>query len=331
MFRDGEWLAYELTNSNEFEGFNHEDYQAIEGKGFSFNQADLNKMVEVINKLIQNYRHLKGQGPVHIVNTESAAGSIRVGLERPKTVIGFPDSFSIGPLWKIDEKIGQTYRSEWLYENINSEQEDYEYENKFTNTLREIEDIEEGVPIYLWYGNNAGEQAGLRFFLNLLREKTNNIYLLNTTELYKKYCNNQEEQCILHTSQIDPDCVSKIFSLEKDPKPLSEKQLAQFHDEWEMLSQMKEVLRLWRNGEIIGAPEHHYDPLIVETIEMLHSKQGTKDFIKVAIVIGEILTHIDEIIDINFLEFRIRHLIYSGVFGLKGVPRSMRHYSVKLR
>ncbi|MBT2697541.1 hypothetical protein J7E79_08970 [Bacillus sp. ISL-40] len=27
----------------------------------------------------------------------------------------------------------------------------------------------------------------------------------------------------------------------------------------------------------------------------------------------------------------MRHLIYSGFLELKGIPRSMRHYSVKLR
>lgn len=72
----------------------------------------MKQMVEEINKHIQKNRHLKGVGnqigAVHIVNSESAAGSLRVGLERPKTVIGFPDSFSIGPLWKLDEKIGQS-------------------------------------------------------------------------------------------------------------------------------------------------------------------------------------------------------------------------------
>jgi hypothetical protein len=33
----------------------------------------------------------------------------------------------------------------------------------------------------------------------------------------------------------------------------------------------------------------------------------------------------------SFLEYRIRHLVYTGVLELKGIPKSMRHYSVKLR
>ncbi len=35
--------------------------------------------------------------------------------------------------------------------------------------------------------------------------------------------------------------------------------------------------------------------------------------------------------NIFFLEYRIRYLVYSGGFELKGIPKSMHHYSVKLR
>ena len=48
-------------------------------------------------------------------------------------------------------------------------------------------------------------------------------------------------------------------------------------------------------------------------------------------VIGEVLSGMNGLINAFFLEYRIRHLIYSGVLELKGIPKSMRHYSVKLR
>ncbi|ALC84134.1 hypothetical protein AM592_06810 [Bacillus gobiensis] len=328
-------MMYEINNRVEFEKFNHEEYQPVEDRGFFLNMDDMKQMVEEINKHIQKNRHLKGLanqvGAVHIVNSESAAGSLRVGLERPKTVIGFPDSFSVGPLWKLDEKIGQSNRTEWLFGNINFFQEDYEYENKFTNTLREIEDIANDVPIYIWYGNNADEQTALRFFLYLLQEKTNEIFLMNSGILYKKYSATEDEQPIFHTGQIDSKYLRLFFENNKENKPLSDNKRIKFHKEWEKQSQTKEVLRLWINDEIKGAPKHYYDPLIIETIEKLHHKQGTKDFVKTGRVIGEILTQMDSYIDQFFLEYRIRHLIYSGILELKGIPKSMRHYSVKLR
>ncbi|MBB6444536.1 DUF1835 domain-containing protein [Bacillus benzoevorans] len=59
---------------------------------------------------------------LHIVSSESAVGSLRVGLERLKVVTGLPESSSIGPLWKLDEEAGQRVQNEWLYEYINYEQ-----------------------------------------------------------------------------------------------------------------------------------------------------------------------------------------------------------------
>lgn len=48
-------------------------------------------------------------------------------------------------------------------------------------------------------------------------------------------------------------------------------------------------------------------------------------------VIDETVKKMDESANVFFLEYRIRHLIYSWVLELKGIPKSMRHYSVKLR
>ncbi|MFF2755846.1 DUF1835 domain-containing protein [Psychrobacillus sp. NPDC058041] len=331
----GKWETFELNHTESFETFNYKKSQPIEGKGFMINQDDMNKMVEEINKHTQKKQHLKGMGnqfgAVHIVTSESAAGSLRVGVERPKTVIGFPDSFSIGPLWKLDEKIGQSFRQEWLFENINFEQDDYEYENKFNNTLREIEDIANHVPIYIWYGNNADEQIGLRFYLYLLRENTNEIFLINSTELYKKYSASEEVLPIFHTAEIDSKNLRLFFEKNKENKPLSPERRIQFHREWEKLSQSKEVLRLWKDDKMKCVSDHHYDPLIIETIEKLHHKQGTKEFIKTGTVIGEIWTQKVAYMDYFFLEYRIRHLVYSGVLELKGIPKSMRQYSIKLR
>ena len=267
--------------------------------------------------IIQKARQVKGLGEqlgaVHIVTSESTAGSLRVGLEGPKTVIGLPDNFSSGPLWKLDEKVGQSFREEWLYDNINYEHD----EDNITNTLREIEDIANHVPIYIWYGNNANEQTALRYYLYLLREKTNEIVLVNTAEF--------------STGKMDVKSFRLFFENGKDNIPLTDNERSQFHREWEKLSETKDALRLWMEEEIQTVPEHHYDPFIIETLGKLHDGQDTKDFIKTGNVLGEIVERFDEHIDLFFLEYRIRYLVYSGVLELKGIPKSMRHYSVKIR
>ena len=247
-------------------------------------------------------------------------------------MIGFPDSFSIGPLWKLDEKAGQRFRNEWLYEHINYEQDDYEYENKFANTLREMEDIPRQVPIYIWYGNNADEQTGLRFLLFLLRDKTNDVFLMNSTELHERYITPKvTDQNSSYTGHIESKELRLLFEKGKRNPPISKQERIQLQEEWNSLAQTKEVLRLWMKDGIRGVKENHFDPLIINTIEMLHCKQEKKDFIKAGMVIGEILSETNELINAFFLEYRIRHLIYSGLLELKGIPKSMRHYSVKLR
>jgi hypothetical protein len=343
LTESGEWKTFELNHEDEFNTFNHKENKALEGRGYFIHQDDLHRMTEEINKYIHKYRSLHTfsassnaaihkAGAVHIVSSEFAAGSLKVGLERPKVVIGFPDSLSIGPLWKLDEKEGQAFRNEWLYEHINDEQDHYEYKNKFANTLREIEGIPEQIPIYIWYGNNADEQTGLRFILYLLRDKANDVYLLNSTELYESYIPpNAEDKQFFHTGLIEPEVLRCLFEKNRKSQPLSEQDRIQFHKEWIFLSQTKEVLRLWMNNEIIGVNENHYDPLIINTIEMLHQEQEKKDFIKTGEVIGEILSAMKGGINAFFLEYRIRHLMYSGVLVPKGIPKSMGHYSVKLQ
>ena len=328
------WKMFELHHEDEFEAFNHEESEPLEGRSYWFRHEDMYEMVEKINHHIQKKRHASNyqevKGTVHIVSSESAAGSVRFALAPPKHVIGFPDDFSIGPLWKLDEKIGQTNRNEWLFENINDEQDDYNYQYKFANTLREIEDIPNQVPIRILYGNNANEQIGLRFFLYLLRDKTNEVFLINVTELNAKYCP-PGNQPISHTSQIESKDLRRLLEKNTEKKPLTIQQRLRLQDEWKTLSQTKEVLRLWMNDEVTAVPENHFDPLILKTIEKLHNEQGTKDFIQTGTVLLELLSQVDGFTNIFFLEYRIRHLIYSGVLALKGIPKSMRHYRIKLR
>ena len=329
-----QWETFTLNYGDDFETFNHEESRPLEGRSYWFRQEGMYKMVEEINQHIQKNRQLskyrEATDTVHIVSSESAAGAVRVALAPPKHVIGFPDAFSIGPLWKLDETIGQTKRNEWLVEHINDEQDDYVYQHKFATTLREIEDIPNQVPIHIWYGNNAEEQVGLRFFLYLLRDKTNEMFLMNATELYERYCT-PGNQPISHTSQIVSHDLRQLLEKSTEKKPLTGQQRLNLQREWETLSQTKEVLRVWMNDEITGVPENHFDPLILQTIERLHTEQETKDFIQTGTVLGELLTQMGTFATIFFLEYRVRHLVYSGVLALKGIPKSMRHYRVKLR
>ncbi|WP_211356351.1 DUF1835 domain-containing protein [Psychrobacillus lasiicapitis] len=331
LSRTEAWGTFELEQEEEFETFDHYKSNPIQGRTFFANQDDMVLLVESINQQIQKNRQLRTDGPVHIVSSESAAGSLRAGLERPKTVIGFPDFLSIGPLGELDKKTGQTFRKDWLIENINIEQE-VEYPVKFSNTLREIEDIPNEVPIYIWYGNNANEQICMRFLIYLLNEKTNEIFLINSTELYEKHINTQkQQQYISNTSQMESPNLKMLFEKNKKATALSEKERSHLQLDWEALAKTKEVLRIWSNGEIKGVPENHTDSTILHMIEDLQKQQGNNDFIKIGKLLEEFFVQMDGFVDIFFLEYRIRHLIYSGFLEIKGIPKSLWNYSVRMR
>ncbi|MFE8694734.1 DUF1835 domain-containing protein [Cytobacillus sp. FJAT-53684] len=325
----GNWETYVLNHSDEFDTFIHEDREQLVGRGYFLQLEDIYKMTKFINKQIQKHR-VGDDSPVHIVSAESAAGTIRYSLKHPKKVLGFSDLFSYGPVWKLDKEEGQAFRNEWLFDHINMEfQDDNENELRWTNTLLEIEDIPKESPIYVWYANNALEQTGVRLILKLLSEKTNTIFLINSTDFYEKFID--QTQPNYYTSQLTPDHIKLIFEHGKNSNSLSPADRIQYEREWEALAQTKAVLRLWRNNEIISVEDNYYDSEIIQTIERMHREQGEKDFIRAAKVIGEMLGQIDDWIGDSFLEYRIRYLIYNGRLELKGVPKSMRHYSVKLR
>ncbi|MEO2077020.1 MAG: DUF1835 domain-containing protein [Bacillus sp. (in: firmicutes)] len=330
LSEQGGWDTYEIAEG--FEEFNHEEHIPLEGRGYSIRLDDVNFMVGKINELIRTQRKrstsIEKNGPIHLVSSESAAGALKFGLKRPKTVITFQGLFSIGPLWKLDDKVGQAERYKWLNENINLEQDDYELENHFTKTLLEIEDLPEDVPIYIWTANNGNEQTGLRFMLHLFREKENEVVEINTTELYKKWIGSMDE--ISYSNSLHPDELRLLFEKSQLSKPLTREARLQLLDEWKLLSQTEENLRLWKNGKVTSVSGDYFDELILETISNLHKKQEAKDFIRAGRVIGETLHQMVEIVGDSYLEYRIRYLIYTGSLELKGIPRSMRHYSVKL-
>ncbi|WP_155592934.1 DUF1835 domain-containing protein [Lysinibacillus cavernae] len=309
----GEWAGYELKPSEPFTAFHHERSSPKQGWSLLFEQNQLNHFVDIINDYIQQRKVETSTTAqmVHIVCSESAAGSLRVALAPPKYVIGFPDDLSIGPLWKLDEKRGQAFRHEWLMENINDGMDDFVNQNKFMNTIREIQNIPRHQPIYIWYGHNAEEQCGLRFILYLLRDRTNEIVLINTGE---------------------QNVINRQWNIEQyDKKQLPAEEHLLFQQQWESLAQTKEVFRLWLHQQIRAVPENYYDNLIMSTLGQVHQEQGSADFIQTGPFIYELVTRMDDPPNIFFLEYRIRYLAYSGVFELKGIPKSMRHYQVRLR
>ncbi|EIM05168.1 hypothetical protein A1A1_17585, partial [Planococcus antarcticus DSM 14505] len=253
---------------------------------------------------------------VHIISGESPAGSLRLGLSRDNQIIGFPDFFAEGPVWKIHTEEGCTIRYEWLRDHINYEIDyiEEEYRSRFLKTLAAIEAIPTNMPIILWTAENADEQVGLRYVLYLLREKKNDLYVINSTQAFQAIYTKEDAQFrVRHSGEVASDQFKEIYQTKLGNSLTNEvKEILQ--NEWLLLSEKEDVLRIWRNGSIQGVKEDHFDSMIIDTVRRLHAEDETAAFILAARVIGEILFQSEQLIGHNYLEYRIRYLVYNGTF-----------------
>lgn len=293
----------------------------------------LNSLSNLFFEVVQNRNHVeRDYSTVHIVFGESPASALRVGLGRENKIIGFPDFFAVGPIWALHQEVGRKYRHEWLKDHLNYS-DDYleeEYENRFSKTLAEIDGLSNKIPIVIWTAENANEQTGLRYLLYLLKEKKNKVFVINTTFAFQALFNTPEFGCLdIHTGEVNGEQLNKIYQ-EKRSAPITDEDRTRFEKEWIALAESKGLVRIWENNKINTVNEDYLDDFIVNTARHLHAKQSEKDFMKSARLIGEVYGQHNQLGDV-FIEYRVRSLINKGVFEIKGIPKAMRYYSVKLR
>jgi hypothetical protein len=275
---------------------------------------------------------------VHIVFGDSAAGSLKIvfkemKLQDEERIIAFSDNFSVGPVWRLHEKKGLSNRYEWLQKHINIDDEILDnYQDEFNNTVSEIRAVPNDASIIIWIGANAHEQTGLRYVLYLLKEKRNDIFIIDTTSSFENlFAAPEIDFTPLHTGEISPDKLRIIYEKTGKADSLTQEERNEFEREWEQLSIKQEVLRIWENNSINSVNEDYYDDYIIDTARKIHKERNKHEFVKSARLIGEVLGHLDQYIGDQFLEYRVRHLIVDGSFEIEGVPKAMRYYSVKLR
>ena len=274
---------------------------------------------------------------IHILFGPSPAGSLRAafkenGIDKNEQIISFWDRFSIGPVWRLDEEAGKEARFDWMKNVINNEYGEFqEYKQSFQKTIDQILSIPEGLPITIWTADNAHEQTGLRFVVYLLKERNNDLILINTTKAFREFFKKRNVQyTVLHSGEISPDKLQIIYD-QGQGRVLTDHDKEDYENEWLSISDTRETLRIWRNGRIVSVPEDYYDPFIIQKAKKLHREQKTKDFMKSARLIGEVLGHLDQYVGDEFLEYRLRKLIEKEVCDVEGSLIAMRYYSVKLR
>lgn len=313
----------------------------VSGEDGSFTSEDcIEELTRLYNSIpepqadIEKNTHYK---TIHIVFSDSTAGSVRIvlkemGRQYEEKVIAFSDVFSIGPVWQLHEKEGLSNRYEWLEKHINMDDEMLDsYQDNFNHTISEINAIPNETRIIIWIGENAHEQTALRYVLYLLKEKTNDIFVRDTTTNYKNQFGVPETEFFpLHTGEISPDKLRLIYENDRKHNSLTNTDRNKFQQEWEQLSTKQEVLRIWKHKKIDSVEESYYDDFIIDTARNIHI-ENHNEFIKSARLIGEVMGHLNQYVGDPFFEYRLRHLLMNGIFEIEGVPKAMRYYSVRLR
>ncbi|MBT2689673.1 DUF1835 domain-containing protein [Bacillus sp. ISL-47] len=287
------------------------------------------------SQAIRDRQELQSLQKVHFVFGDSASGSLKCMLREKhrdvaEKVISFSDQFSVGPIRNLQETVGLLERQEWLANHINL---DDEYIDSFMDDYEKIgqaiEKLPEAIPIWIWTGNNAHEQTGLRYLLYQLKEKGNEITVVNTADLYQEVTQRTNQKYVpLHTGELSPERLKAICEYSSSLRPVSKSERAALEKDWEVLSASKDKVRVWKNHKIHSVGLDYFDEFIIGTVRKL-SKKNT--FIKSARVIGEVIGHLEQYIGDGFFEYRLRQLSLNGLLEIKGVPKAMRYYSVRLR
>jgi hypothetical protein len=286
----------------------------------------------------QDLNEIETTKKVHILLGLSAAGSFKyalkkMGLDKEEKVIALSDMYSYGPVYQLPEEQGLQNRLEWLRDHINLDEEYLDnYHAEYNVLVSQIQSVPPDTPVIIWTGENAHEQMAHRFALFLFKEKLNDIFLVNTVPIYKRLFDTAELQHdIRHTGEISPDQWRILYQYTKDHQPISETDRSSLLGDWLEMSSNTNVLRVWQGNSVVNVEEEYYDDYIISTALSIHKKQETKDFIKSARLIGGLIGHLDDYIGDQYFEYRIRELVLKGVFEMKGVPKAMRYYSVKLK
>lgn len=274
---------------------------------------------------------------VHIVFDLSSRGALKVALRddlavEGEKVIALSDTFSVGPIWRLHTEKGVKNRKEWLFYNINLDEEYMDrYVEEYANVWAQIDAIPDDIPINIWYGDNSHEQTGLRLALYLLKEKSNPIKIINATQRFSTvFAEKKLDDYPLETAEIASEQLAAIY-LETPAKELTPVQRRELEKEWITLSESDKKLRLWQNGHIHFVSEDYLDDFIIRSLQKLHKERGNSDFIKSARLIGEVIGHSLQVVGDLFIEYRIRELVLNGNFDIKGIPKAMRFYEVKFR
>ncbi|WP_025114316.1 DUF1835 domain-containing protein [Lysinibacillus fusiformis] len=285
-------------------------------------------------------QHASNIQTVHIVFGHSPGGSLKAILrqktyEKTEQIIVIPGNFSVGPLKDLHTWAGIETRFRWFQERYLMDSDEIAItEHEMKEAVEKIKKIPEQQNIIIWTCQNAHEQIGLRLVLALLANKTNDIYVLDTFELFHELRTRPklaEENYPRSTGEVvAKDLLYFYEQYHRRPLKTALRQ-ALCKEGLNMLMDDYHCLRTWEYHKL----GHHNnenidDDFIITCVERLHKEQGDDHYQNAAKVIGEVVGYFIQYREPEWIEYRLRQLIQQGLFSYQGELKGMLHYQVKL-
>jgi hypothetical protein len=278
---------------------------------------------------------------LHIVFGESSATALTGAFELDEQLKGdilyFEDDLSVGPLFILDTKDGQSARKQWWMQLAGIQpqpvaegapeapapsapvaEEEAGDQEKFRQ-LKALLKSEPEQEVYIWAGQNARDVCGYYWLVSQLYDFSGRIHII--------YLNNlpflNEKGGVFYPTHLHQILAKEFLKAKKLARPVS---LAEFEldgDEWSRMMNENGGIRLLEGGKKIkGEPATFYDKDLVQ--------QSTAEFQKASKVVGLVTGKLKYPVMDQFLGWRLKELIKQGKLESKGELKTIKDFEVKL-
>lgn len=233
----------------------------------------------------------------HIVFGHSPGGSLKAAFRnsnyvKTEEIIVMPGNFSVGPLKDLHLCEGIEARVQWLQERYFIEDDGLAiFEREVKEAVEKIKSIPPHQDIIIWTCQNAHEQIGLRLVLAMLEKKPNDIYVLDTFQLFHAlhiFPQLAEDNYPRSSGEVSVENVLHIYE-QYQGRPLKKSVQQTLSKEGLKMLMDDYCIHTWEYNELWS---HHNenvdDDWIIACAKRLHEDQEEAPYLMAARLIGEV-------------------------------------------
>lgn len=282
---------------------------------------------------------------LHIVFGQASAPALAAAFELDETLKGdllcFEDDLSVGPLFILDTKDGQSNRRQWWQQIAGIQPQTQtqtppqpaaeggqpagpavaEEESGDPEQARQLKarlKTEPELEVWIWAGQNARDVCGYYWLVSQLYDFSGRIHII--------YLNNlpflNDKGAVFYPTHLHQILPKEFLKARKLARPVS---LAEFEldgDEWHRLMNENAGIRLLEGGKKLkGEPVDYYDKDLLQ-----HSG---KEFQKASKVVSQLSGKLKYPVLEQFLAWRLKELIKEEKLDSRGELKTAKDFEVK--